>query len=221
MKFVLALCALLFAVQANAATYRYEFQAKLIEEVFYPPYLWYPGYPDYPGGYNSPGRQTVTLDNNPYEMTGVLSGLRDGQWHDAVVEFNLLPSYPLAEMVTCRIGHVNCSVGQAAYYEYASGGFLQIGQVWQYNNGSNYAGRFEFSKLGTSGGIVFGNDSVSCKGEYRGAPIDCEGYYAFLDTRVPVTPTPLPAGGLLLMTGLAGLSLSRRSRSHRHPLREL
>ncbi|MGR3603562.1 MAG: hypothetical protein ACU0FH_24425 [Heliomarina sp.] len=60
MKFVLALCVLLFAVQAEAANLRYEFQVKVIEETFYTTRGWSPG--DWA---NNPGTHTVTYDNDP------------------------------------------------------------------------------------------------------------------------------------------------------------
>ncbi len=201
MKFVLALCALLFAVQAEAATLRYEFQVKVTEETFYPTPAWTPG--DFT---NNPGTQTVTYDNDPFGFSYKYSSIRDGQWHDAVIELTPDPygNGNIFFFSTCSLGGIRCYVTET--YK-PSGNFLSSPGSYGY---------FQ-AYLVDGGGIAEVYDGfINCGTNPQGQNMICGGYQTRFAVRI--VNTPLPAGGVLLVSAL--LMMSRRSRSRRHSLQE-
>ena len=192
MKFLMALCALLLAVQAEAATVRYEFKVKVAEETFYTPEGW-----QQPGDFNNPGTQTVTYDNNPYDFFFKFSGIRDGQWHDAVIETNSSSSggsstFDLVAITTCTLGGIDCEASFGALY---NGYHLSSPLLYGV-----------FSAYLLDGGTI----NYSHQGYFNcGDTKECGGYDVTMAIQMP--KTPLPAGGALLLTGLALIGFLRRS----------
>ena len=193
MKFVLALCALFFAVQAQASTVRYEFEVKVTEEKFYASRAWEPGdASNFPG---SSSLQTVTYENNPYGFHYLYSAIRDGGWHSSFIELEKLniPNVNVAIVKDCSIGGFRCG-NLEGYFKN------------DYFSSTSYDG--QFSAFMVNGGFV----SYSHDGYFTcGEDMMCGLYAATLAVRIE--KTPLPAGGVLLFSGLALAGFIRRAAS--------
>ena len=212
MKFLLGLCALFFASQANAATFNFTARADIQAVQFYD--VRWVTYDDPPDAYDI-GRITVTNNSGQY-----------GFYHEFLEFFDRpapLLSFEIETDDAGGISNVNsCALGPMGCPSFNGlGGFWESGSTVRVMWLNSYPDRILMSfdyQTGLGNLEVFFDRGINGSPTAAGYGYDIGVAGEFTLTALPV---PLPAGGVLLVTAFAGLSLCRRSRSRCRPQQAL